>query len=228
MEVYNQPKFDASLVAATCELWIAFIGKLDEYPDYLTKTIKHLIFFCWENRRQNQLTGPIHRQNPTIYRVTFYLHTVAGCFCISETWTLPDYHYILRYDCFRPPGIWCELDEFSPPWNWHIAPENWLEIIGRRSFLLVRCVLLVSGRKTPHKTPTWPWARSTLKTSFTLSHPWKHLPRLALTPLSVTSPPFFWRGVFLGTKKTTVRSYVTTRRLKSLKREVMKIPQITV
>ena len=117
MEVYNQPKFDASLVAATCELWIAFIGKLDEYPDYLTKTIKHLIFFCWENRRQNQLTGPIHRQNPTIYRVTFYLHTVAGCFCISETWTLPDYHYILRYDCFRPPGIWCELDEFSPPWN---------------------------------------------------------------------------------------------------------------
>ena len=29
-------------------------------------------------------------------------------------------------------------------------------------------------------------------------------------------------------KKTTVRSYVTTRRLKSLKREVMKIPQITV
>lgn len=117
MEVYNQPKFDASLVAATCELRIAFIGKLDEYPDYLTKTIKHLIFFCWENRRQNQLTGPIHRQNPTIYRVTFYLHTLAGCFCISETWTLPDYHYILRYDCFRPPGIWCELDGFSPPWN---------------------------------------------------------------------------------------------------------------
>jgi len=29
-------------------------------------------------------------------------------------------------------------------------------------------------------------------------------------------------------KKTTVRSYVTTRRLRSLKREVMKIPQITV
>ena len=116
MEVYNQPQFDASLVAATCELRIAFIGKLDEYPDYLTKTIKHLIFFCWENRRQNQLTGPIHRQNPTIYRVTFYLHTL-GCFCISETWTLPDYHYILRYDCFRPPGIWCELDKFYPPWN---------------------------------------------------------------------------------------------------------------